>query len=143
MAILPNKAILAIAAVVDIAVHSSERPVSAKALASRHDLPPRHLEPVLQALVREGLLRGIRGTGGGSALAREPHDISAEEILRAAGTVEDGSAEPEIGSRLAREAVLPALTAAEQCFASALAKVRVADMVRTAHAIGCDRTQAS
>jgi Rrf2 family transcriptional regulator, iron-sulfur cluster assembly transcription factor len=138
MAMLPNKAILAIAAVVDIAVHSNERPVSAKALASRHDLPPRHLEPVLQALVREGLLRGIRGPGGGYALARDAADISAEEILRAAGTVEDG-ADPEIASRLVREAVLPALSTAEQSFCGALAQVRVADMVRTARAVGCDR----
>jgi Rrf2 family transcriptional regulator, iron-sulfur cluster assembly transcription factor len=139
MAMLPNKAILAIAAVVDIAVHSNERPVSAKALASRHDLPPRHLEPVLQALVREGLLRGIRGPGGGYALARDAADISAEEILRAAGTVEDGSGDPQVVSRLVREAVLPALSAAEQSFCGALAQVRVADMVRTARAVGCDR----
>jgi Rrf2 family transcriptional regulator, iron-sulfur cluster assembly transcription factor len=139
MAILPNKAILAIAAVVDIAVHSSERPVSAKALAARHDLPPRHLEPVLQALVREGLLRGIRGPGGGYALARDAQDISAEEILRAAGTVEDGTGEPQIASRLVREAVLPALFSAEQSFSGALAQVRVADMVRTAHTVGCSR----
>lgn len=139
MAMLPNKGILAIAAVVDIAVHSNERPVSAKALAARHDLPPRHLEPVLQALVREGLLRGIRGPGGGYALAREAQDISAEEILRAAGTVEDGSIDPQIASRLVREAVLPALSAAEQSFSGALAQVRVADMVRTARALGCDR----
>jgi Rrf2 family protein len=139
MAMLPNKGILAIAAVVDIAVHSNERPVSAKALAARHDLPPRHLEPVLQALVREGLLRGIRGPGGGYALARDAQDISAEEILRAAGTVEDGSIDPQIASRLVREAVLPALSAAEQSFSGALAQVRVADMVRTARALGCDR----
>jgi Rrf2 family transcriptional regulator, iron-sulfur cluster assembly transcription factor len=142
MAMLPNKAILAIAAVVDIAVHSHERPVSAKALAARHDLPPRHLEPVLQALVREGLLRGIRGPGGGYALAREAQEISAEEILRAAGTVEDGLADPQIASRLVREAVLPALSAAEQSFSGALARVRVADMVRTARAVGCDRPHA-
>ena len=28
-------------------------------------LPPRHLEPVLQALVRHGILKGIRGPRGG------------------------------------------------------------------------------
>jgi DNA-binding IscR family transcriptional regulator len=93
----------------------------------------------LQALVREGLLRGIRGPGGGYALAREPQDISAEEILRAAGTVDDGSTDPQIASRLVREAVLPALSAAELSFSGALAQVRVADMVRTARAVGCDR----
>ena len=141
MAILPPKAILAIAAVVDIAVHSKERPVSAKALAARHTLPPRHLEPVLQALVREGLLRGIRGPGGGYALAREAQNITADEILRAAGTVEDDGDLP-ISSRLVREAVLPMVATAEQSFSLALAQVRVDDMVRIAERIGCDRPHA-
>ena len=139
MGVLPNKAILAIAAVVDIAVHSKERPVSAKALAVRHSLPPRHLEPVLQALVREGLLRGIRGPGGGYALAREPKDISAEEILRAAGTVEEDATEPQVDSALIQKAVLPAVALAEEIFSDALKKVRVADMVAAAVGLGCDR----
>ena len=65
MPFLPRKGILAIAAVVDIALNDRDHPVSAKTLATRHGLPPRHLEPVLQALVREGILRGIRGPGGG------------------------------------------------------------------------------
>ncbi len=61
------------------------RPVSARALAARHKLPPRHLEPVLQALVRDGILKGIRGPHGGYALGRERKRISAEDIVRAAG----------------------------------------------------------
>jgi len=52
MQLLPRKRILAIAAVIDIALQGRSGPVAAKALASRHRLPPRHLEPVLQALVR-------------------------------------------------------------------------------------------
>ena len=36
-------------------------PVSAKALAAVTDFRPRHLEPVLQAFVRDGILKGIRG----------------------------------------------------------------------------------
>jgi Rrf2 family protein len=87
MPLLPRKGILAIAAVIDVALHGNHRPVSAKALAERHGLPPRHLEPVLQALVREGILRGIRGPRGGYELARERRRITADEILRAAGTV--------------------------------------------------------
>ncbi|MFL5093384.1 MAG: Rrf2 family transcriptional regulator, partial [Xanthobacteraceae bacterium] len=53
MSLLSRKGLLAITAVVDIALHGKTRPVSAKALAARNTLPPRHLEPVLQALVRE------------------------------------------------------------------------------------------
>jgi DNA-binding IscR family transcriptional regulator len=59
MSLLPRKGLLAIAAVVDVALNARDRPVSAKALAARHGLPPRHLEPVLQALVHDGILRGV------------------------------------------------------------------------------------
>ena len=60
MPLVSRKGILAIAAVIDIAIHARSRPVSAKALAARHKLPPRHLEPVLQALVRDGILKAVR-----------------------------------------------------------------------------------
>jgi Rrf2 family transcriptional regulator, iron-sulfur cluster assembly transcription factor len=137
MAILPLKAILAIAAVVDIAVHSKERPVSAKALAARHALPPRHLEPVLQALVRHNLLRGIRGPGGGYSLACAPYEITAEQILRAAGTVDEERLDLNATSSLVRDAVCPILDMAEQTFAAALTKIRVSDMVEAAEGAGC------
>jgi len=71
MPLMSRKGILAIAAVIDVAINARSQPVSAKALAARHKLPPRHLEPVLQALVREGILRGVRGPHGGYELARE------------------------------------------------------------------------
>jgi Rrf2 family transcriptional regulator, iron-sulfur cluster assembly transcription factor len=89
MPLLPRKGVLAIAAVIDIAVNARGRPVAAKALATRHRLPPRHLEPVLQALVRHGILKGIRGPRGGYELAREQNRITADDILRAASSAED------------------------------------------------------
>ncbi|WP_164058626.1 Rrf2 family transcriptional regulator, partial [Serratia marcescens] len=49
---------LAIAALLDVALHARPQPVNARLLAERHGLPPRHLETVLQALVRHGLLKG-------------------------------------------------------------------------------------
>lgn len=126
--LLSRKGILAIAAVIDVALHSRKRPVSAKALAVRHGLPPRHLEPVLQALVRQGILRGIRGPRGGYVLGREEQQISAGDILRAAGTVDDGS-EPHLpGSALIGEVIMPALAQAEHAFAAALAQISIAGL---------------
>src|SRR5215469_11138310 len=89
MSLLPQKGLLAIAAVIDVALHAHGAPVAAKALANRHRLPPRHLEPVLQALVRQGVLKGVRGPRGGYELAREPRAITAHDILRAIGTIEE------------------------------------------------------
>ena len=85
--LLPRKKMLAIVAVTDIALNARKRPVAAKTLAARHHLPPRLLEPVLQALVRQGILRGTRGPRGGYELARERRRITASDILRAARTV--------------------------------------------------------
>src|SRR5580693_7434015 len=89
MPLVSRKGILAIAAVIDIAINARSRPVSAKTLAARHKLPPRHLEPVLQALVRDGILKGIRGPHGGYELGRERRRISADDILRSAGRMEN------------------------------------------------------
>ena len=65
MPLWPHKIILAIGAVVDIALRSGKEPVTSRDLAARLHLPRRHLEPVLQTLVRKGILQGVRGMNGG------------------------------------------------------------------------------
>src|SRR5580698_1730237 len=115
MPLLPRKGVLAIAAVIDVAIQAQGQPISAKTLAARHGLPPRHLEPVLQALVRCGILRGVRGPRGGYELARDRKRVTANDILRAAGTVDDSEL-PDAGSDLLRKVVLPAMANAESAF---------------------------
>ena len=132
MSLLPQKGLLAIAAVVDVALHARERPVSARALAERHNLPPRHLEPVLQALVHQGIFHGIRGPRGGYELARERRRITVADILRAAGTVDEAEASPAMGSRILQDVVLPAVSDAESAFTAALAQLSVEDLARRA-----------
>ena len=132
MPLLSRKGLLAIAAVIDIALHGRGRPVSAKALAVRHALPARHLEPVLQALVREGILKGIRGPRGGYELARERRRITADDILRAAGTIEDEGEPALAGSALLDEVVRPTMVQAEKAFASALSRITIEELVRRA-----------
>jgi Rrf2 family protein len=132
MSLLPHKGLLAIAAVVDVALHARERPVSARALAERHNLPPRHLEPVLQALVHEGIFHGIRGPRGGYELARERQRITVADILKAAGTVDDAESGPVMGSRILQDVVLPAVSDAEKAFTAALAQLSVEDLARRA-----------
>lgn len=130
--LLSRKGILAVAAVIDVALNSGDRPVSAKSLASRHGLPPRHLEPVLQALVHEGILRGVRGPRGGYELGRGQHQITAVEILRAAGTVDEGDTHRVADGGLVGSVILPTLAQAERAFASALGQIRVDELVRRA-----------
>jgi Rrf2 family protein len=137
MPLLSRKGILAIAAVIDVALQAQGRPISARMLAARHSLSPRHLESVLQALVRDGILRGIRGPRGGYELAREPGSVTANDILRAAGSVEDVDEAPA-GSELLNRVVLPALAGAEVEFGVALSRISLEDMAHTAEALAAN-----
>jgi Rrf2 family iron-sulfur cluster assembly transcriptional regulator len=142
MPLLPRKGVLAIAAVIDVATQAQGQPVSAKALAARHGLPPRHLEPVLQALVRYGILKGIRGPRGGYELARDRRRVTANDILRAAGTVEDADIK-QAGSDLLIKIVLPAMANAEQEFGVALARISLEDLALEAQALKSDGNAAA
>jgi Rrf2 family protein len=136
MSLLSRKGLLAITAVVDIAVHAQARPVSAKTLAARNTLPPRHLEPVLQALVREGILKGTRGPRGGYELGRERARITAEDILRAAHSL-DEEADPGVpDAPLLGHVVLPAVAQAERAFAAALGRINIEDLAQRANELG-------
>ena len=135
MPLLPRKGALAIAAVIDIALNARGRPVAAKSLATRHRLPPRHLEPVLQALVRHRVLKGIRGPRGGYELAREPRRITAHDILLAIGTIEEATDGAAAKSPLLAHVVVPALGQAEDAFAAALARINVEDLTHSAAAL--------
>lgn len=133
MILLSRRSQLAVAAVVDVALYARPLPVAAKALASRHNLPPRHLETLLQALVRANILKGVRGPRGGYELARERRRITAGDIVRAAMTDtsdEDGSPEPD--SALVDRVVGPLVERAGQKFLGELDAVTVDDLCRQA-----------
>ncbi len=130
MSFLPRKVVLAILAVLDVALNTGPRPVAAKVLADRNDLPGRHLEPVLQALVHSGVLKGIRGPRGGYELGRERRKITIYDIVRAVGSVDDGNALPK--SPTLHKVVLPAVSSAEAAYAEALKQITLEDMVSRA-----------
>ena len=135
MPLVSRKGILAIAAVTDVALNAGERPVSARVLAARHKLPPRHLEPVLQALVHDGILKGIRGPRGGYELARERKRITAGDIVRAASRAEEQEEPPLPASSLLNDVLRPALAEAERAFSAALSRISIDDIARRAEAL--------
>jgi Rrf2 family iron-sulfur cluster assembly transcriptional regulator len=133
MNLLSRRSFLAIAAVVDVALNARPMPVSAKALASRHDLPPRHLETLLQTLVRANVLRGVRGPRGGYELARERRRITAGEIVRAAmSDLVDEAGAPMPKSRLVEEVIAPAVERASEAFLTKLDSITVDELCKTA-----------
>ena len=117
MNLLSRRSVLAIAAVVDVALHSRSAPVAAKSLAGRHRLPPRHLETVLQGLVRAEILEGLRGPRGGYKLTRERRRITVGEMVRTAMSL--STVEPQdlgANSILLQRVINPAVRKAGETF---------------------------
>ena len=120
MPLLSRKGVLAVAAMIDVAFQMQGRPISAKTLASRHGLPPQHLESVLQALAR-----------GGYELAR------ARRVRRRTFcTPPTGSKTPTNGRRLGNKVVVPTLASAEHEFGVALGRINLDDMARDTETLG-------
>ena len=131
MNLLSRRSVLAIAAVVDVALHS--RSAFAKALAARHKLPPRHLELLLQGLVHAKILRGVRGPRGGYELARERQRITVGEIVRTAMSL--STADPEdlgANSILLERVIDPAVRNAGETFLANFDLITVEQMCETA-----------
>jgi Rrf2 family iron-sulfur cluster assembly transcriptional regulator len=137
MNFLSRRTMLALAAVVDIAVYARPLPVAAKVLAVRLELPPRHLEPLLQALVRANILKGLRGPRGGYELARERRRISVAEILRAISSEQgDDEGKGSDECRLVADVIGPMLENAGRAFLAELEHITIDDLCRRAEALG-------
>lgn len=70
-------------ALVDLAVHSENGPISINSIAIRQDISVRYLEQLMALLKKKDLVKSIRGAGGGYQLARDPMTISVGDVLRA------------------------------------------------------------
>jgi Rrf2 family transcriptional regulator, iron-sulfur cluster assembly transcription factor len=140
MNLLSRRSVLAIAAVVDVALHSRSAPVVAKALAARHKLPSRHLETLLQGLVHAKILKGVRGPRGGYELARERRRITVGEIVRIAMSL--STADPEdlgANSVLLERVIDPAVRKAGETFLGNLDAITVEQNVRNGRKGACAR----
>jgi Rrf2 family iron-sulfur cluster assembly transcriptional regulator len=133
MNLLSRRSVLAVAAVVDVALHSQSEPVSAKALTARHQLPPRHLETLLQGLVHANIFKGVRGPHGGYQLARERRRVTVGQIVRTAMSL--STADPDdldAHSVLLERVIDPAVRKAGETFLADLDSITVEQMCETA-----------
>jgi Rrf2 family iron-sulfur cluster assembly transcriptional regulator len=79
-------------ALLSLALHATDGPVSVRDIAERTALPQPYLEQILLALKGAGLVRSKRGVGGGYVLAREPAEINLAEIVSAVdGPIQAGA----------------------------------------------------
>ncbi len=73
----------AVRAMIDLAYHSMEHPVSLATISVRQEISQHYLEQLFVRLRRAGLVRSVRGPGGGYFLAKEPKEISVRDIFLA------------------------------------------------------------
>ena len=70
-------------AVVELAKHYGEGPVSLAAVAAEQGISEAYLEQLMRSLKNAGIVKTTRGKAGGYLLTREPDQISVLETLRA------------------------------------------------------------
>ncbi len=73
----------AVRAMMDLASHTLEHPVSLATIAVRQGISQHYLEQLFVRLRRAELVRSVRGPGGGYFLAKEPSAITVRGIFLA------------------------------------------------------------
>lgn len=67
---------------IDLAIYEKGSPISLKDVAGRQAISDKYLEQIVTPLSRAGLVRSVRGAGGGYMLTRAPEEYTVGEILR-------------------------------------------------------------
>ena len=67
----------ALRVMLDLAAHDADGYIPLKEIAHRQDISEKYLEIVLKVLVRNNLLTGLRGKGGGYRLTRPPGEYTS------------------------------------------------------------------
>ena len=67
---------------VDLAENQHDSYVTLKEMAERQEISEKYLESIVKDLVKNGVLEGLRGKGGGYRLSLEPDRINVLEVLR-------------------------------------------------------------
>lgn len=73
----------AVRALVELAAAPPGEAVKSTAIARAQGIPKKFLENILAELRTAGFVTTLRGSGGGSLLARAPDDITLAEVFRA------------------------------------------------------------
>ena len=80
---LTTKGRFAVTAMVDLALHEEEAPISLTQISERQQISVAYLEQIFCKLRRAGLVASVRGPGGGYRLGAPAGDITAAAIIEA------------------------------------------------------------
>lgn len=73
----------ALRAMVDLALHEEEGPVLRRDIARRQSISADYVAQLFRQLRAVGLVKAVKGPGGGYVLARDAAEIRAGEVVRA------------------------------------------------------------
>lgn len=119
----------------DLAEHQQEGYIRMKDVAQRQGVSLGYLEKILPVLVKNGIVEGIQGKGGGYRLSRRPEEYTLGEILR----LTEGSLAPvsclECGAELCHRAdqcrTLPVWTELDRLVNGYLDSVTLGDLLKS------------
>lgn len=80
--LVSTKGRYALRVMVDLAEHQANGRIPLKEIAERQGISEKYLENILATLVRNGVLSGMRGKGGGYCLTKDPDQFTVGQILR-------------------------------------------------------------
>jgi len=80
---LTTKGRYAVTAMLDLALHESQRPVTLQEIAANQEISLSYLEQLFARLRQSGLVHGTRGPGGGYRLAVDLKEVSIAGIISA------------------------------------------------------------
>ncbi|MCB1876302.1 MAG: Fe-S cluster assembly transcriptional regulator IscR [Chromatiales bacterium] len=80
---LSTKGRYAVTAMLDLAIHEKKRPVTLADISQCQGISLSYLEQLFAKLRKQGLVKGVRGPGGGYHLARAAADISIADVISA------------------------------------------------------------
>jgi Rrf2 family iron-sulfur cluster assembly transcriptional regulator len=82
---LSTKGRYAVTAMLDLAIHYEQGPVTLADISETQGISLSYLEQLFARLRKRGLVKGLRGPGGGYRLSRRPDDISVAMVINAIG----------------------------------------------------------
>lgn len=80
---LTTKGRFAVTAMLDLALNEQDRPVTLAGISERQEISLSYLEQLFSRLRRSGLVKSVRGPGGGYRIAKAHSDISVSDIITA------------------------------------------------------------
>jgi len=80
---LTTKGRYAVTAMLDLAIHFEDGPITLADISQRQCISLSYLEQLFAKLRRQGLVESTRGPGGGYRLSRSPMDIPVADVILA------------------------------------------------------------